>query len=277
MANGQPIPLVGKCFDDADDLEQYLNGLTFGAWRPRFVTLHHTGAPNRAQWDKYQTRKPPITDAQWMKNLARYYGVDMGWSAGPHFFVTPAHFCVLSPPNARGVHAVSFNANSWGVEVVGDFDTEQFTGEIRKRTVECLAVLHLAAGLQPGVYVRGVSGLHFHRDDPKTAKTCPGKNVDKAPLIWEVHEEMEDRAGGSHVDGSVEIAPPVPTRTGTITAKDFLNVRADPSAKSPIVRTLQPGNRVIVYGEAMNLGTKWLRIAEDDWVAAGFVAIDGGA
>jgi hypothetical protein len=51
-----------------------------------------------------------ITDAQLMKNLAAYYGNELGRSAGPHFFFTPDNFCRLSLPEKRGVHTVSFNA-----------------------------------------------------------------------------------------------------------------------------------------------------------------------
>jgi hypothetical protein len=176
------IPIVGKHFPTAAGFLAYLESLQFGAWRPRFVTMHHTGAPDLKTWRGWQTRAKPVTDEQWLKNLAGYYG-GLGWSAGPHFFFTPNNFCVLSPPTARGVHAVSFNAMSWGVECVGDFDREKFEGPVRDKYVEGLACLHISAGLQLEPFEKKVRGLHFHRDDPKTSKTCPGKGVDKAALI----------------------------------------------------------------------------------------------
>lgn len=40
------IPIVGKCFDTASAFLDYLDDVKFGAWRPRFVTVHHTGSPD---------------------------------------------------------------------------------------------------------------------------------------------------------------------------------------------------------------------------------------
>jgi hypothetical protein len=186
------IPNVGKCFPTAAGFLSYLRGIKFGAWRPQFVTMHHTGAPDLKTWQGWQTRAKPVTDEQWLKNLAKYYGETMKWSSGPHFFFTPNNFCVLSPPTARGVHAVSFNAMSWGVECVGDFDREKFDGAVRDKYVEGLACLHLATGLQLAPFEKKVRGLHFHRDDPKTTKTCPGKGVDKAALIKLVQAKITE-------------------------------------------------------------------------------------
>ncbi|WP_454647811.1 hypothetical protein [Bradyrhizobium liaoningense] len=60
------IPFVGKCFPTANEFLAYLDGIRFGAWRPRFVTMHHTGGPSLATWKTYAhgNRKVPITDAQ---------------------------------------------------------------------------------------------------------------------------------------------------------------------------------------------------------------------
>ena len=264
------IPIVGKCFPTAAGFLAYLDGLKFGAWRPRFVTMHHTGAPNLKTWRGWQTRAKPVTDEQWMKNLAAYYGNEMGWSAGPQFFFTPDHFCVLSPPTGRGVHAVSFNAMSWGVECVGDFDVEKFEGPVRDKYIEGLACLHIASGLPLAPFERGVRGLHFHRDDPKTTKTCPGKNVDKAAVIREVQACMLAMSEGDQPDEKVR---PVAKkeRTGTVNT-DGLNVRADASGKAPSVKSLRKGATVTITGEAMNGTTKWLAVA-GGYVSAAYVDI----
>jgi hypothetical protein len=186
------IPNVGKCFSTTKEFLAYLKGIKFGAWRPQFVTMHHTGAPDLKTWQGWQTRAKPVSDEQWLKNLAKYYGDTMKWSSGPHFFFTPNNFCVLSPPTARGVHAVSFNAMSWGVECVGDFDREKFDGAVRDKYVEGLACLHIASGLQLEPFEKKVRGLHFHRDDPKTTKTCPGRGVDKGALIKLVQAKISE-------------------------------------------------------------------------------------
>lgn len=264
------IPCVGRCFTTAAAFMDYLETVKFDLWRPKYVVMHHTGVPNRAQWDKYQTRNPPISDEQWMRNLARYYGEEMGWSAGPHFFVTPKHYCVLSPPNRRGVHAASFNSASWGVEVVGDFDREDFSGVIKERAAQALAVLHVAAGLQPMPFVRGQRGLHFHRDDPKTRKTCPGIHVLRDDISALVVAKMEELTPGDHEDDKVEPAAPIQGWRGVVNVDD-LNVRASAAGAAPMVRKIDKGTEVVVEAQAMNGPTKWLRIGDEEWVAARFI------
>lgn len=269
------IQIVGSCFSDAGEFLRYLEGVTFNLWRPRFVTVHHTGSPDRALWQRWQTRKPPVTDEQWLRNLAGYYGNEMGWSAGPHFFVTPAHICVLSPPNRRGVHAVSFNASAWGVECVGNFDVEPFAGEVRSRLVHALAAMHVAAGLRPDSFRWNERGLHFHRDDPKTRKTCPGKNVDKATLVADVLDAMEVMAGTGDHPSDVPAGPPLAQVTQNVVripdGAGALNVRAAPSGKAPILGKLADGLEVSTVGRTMNGPTLWLELSDGGWVAGRFL------
>lgn len=277
------IPFVGKCFPTAREFLAYLDTLDMSKpWKPRFVVMHHTGGPSLATWKTYAhgTRKVPITDARWMANLAGYYGNERGWSAGPHFFFTPDNFCVLSPPERRGVHAVSFNATSWGVECVGDFDSETFTPELANRYAEGLACLHLALGISPDPFVINTRGLHFHRDDPKTKKTCPGRGVDKPRMIALVKHHMAKLGdGGAHDDDDPPpVTVPAPKRIGTVNVAptDYLNVRDEPSAKSPTTRILKRGEKVEILGEAKNGTTLWYRIASEDggdYVAASYVTV----
>lgn len=273
-----PIPYVGKCFPTVEGFLEYLDHIKFGAWRPRYVTMHHTGSPDLKTWRSYGQRKTPISDAQWMGNLAAYYGNEMGWRAAPQFFFTPKNYCVLSLPDRRGVHAVSFNANSWGVECVGDFDREPFDGEVRDRYVDGLAALHVATGLQLQPFRRGEHGLHFHRDDPKTNKTCPGKNVLKDKLIPLVQARIDalSDAHEDHPSPVVTDEKPI-SRTGKVSGvgSDTLNVRASAGGKAVVIASLKEGAALQILGEAMNDGTRWLKIDlpgdTDGWVAARFV------
>ena len=277
------IPFVGKCFPTAREFLDYLETIEFkSSWRPDFITMHHTGGPSLATWRTYAhgTRKVPITDARWMANLAGYYCNEIGWSAGPHFFFTPDNFCVLSLPEKRGVHAVSFNATSWGVECVGDFDSETFTPELANRYAEGLACLHLALGISPDPFVINTRGLHFHRDDPKTRKTCPGKGVDKPRMIALVKHHMAKLGdSGAHDDDEPPpVTAPVPPKIGTVNvaATDYLSVRDEPSAKSPVTRILKRGEKVEILGEARNGPTLWYRVASEDggdYVAAAYVTV----
>lgn len=275
------IPFVGKCFPTAREFLDYLETIEFKSWKPDFITMHHTGGPSLATWKTYAhgTRKVPITDARWMANLAGYYGNELGWSAGPHFFFTPDNFCVLSLPNRRGVHAHSFNASSWGVECVGEFDTEPFTDALRDRYADGFAALYLALGKTPDPYVKGVSGLHFHRDDPRTNKTCPGKRVNKDAMVAAIRRRMDMLGGtGSHDDDE---PPPIlvtKARIGTVNvaANDYLNVRDEPNAKSPVTRILKAGEKVEIIGEAKNGTTLWYKVTSEDggdFVAARYVTV----
>jgi len=266
------IPIVGKCFATSAEFIDYLEGIKFGAWRPRFVTMHHTGAPDLKTWQGWQTRKDSVTDEAWLRNLADYYGREMGWSAGPHFFFTPQHFCVLSPPDRRGVHAVSFNAVSWAVECVGDFDRSPLEGALRAWYVEGLAALHIASGLQLSPFEKGVRGLHFHRDDPKTTKTCPGKTIVKSTLIAEVERKIIAMTQGDHPEERVVMRLPAATkRTGRVNTDD-LNVRLAASAKAPVVRALPLGASVDILGEAKNGETLWFAV-DGGFVAARYVDV----
>lgn len=271
------IPFVGKCFPTAKEFLDYLDTIQFKAWTPRFVTMHHTGGPSLATWRSYGNRKVPITDAQWMRNLAGYYGNERGWSAGPHFFFTPANFCVLSLPEKRGVHAESFNASSWGVECVGDFDSEAFTPDLASRYAEGLACLHVALGISPDPYVFNTRGLHFHRDDPKTSKTCPGRKVDKATIVGLTKAKMLQLTGAAaHDDDDPPPTVKPASRRGVVNvaATDFLSVRDEPSAKSPETRRLNRGEVIEIIGEAVNRTTLWYKIASPDggdFVAARYV------
>lgn len=114
-----------------------------------------------------------------MRNLQDFYE-GKGWSAGPHLFTDDDQIWTFSPMTARGVHAVSFNATGIGIEMLGDYDTEDpWSGRgLAVLTTTCRAVKALLTRL-------GLTqaAIRFHRDDPKTTKTCPGKKVTKAQFL----------------------------------------------------------------------------------------------
>jgi len=191
--------IVGKSFS-ANAFEAYVASLKFGLWRPKFVVVHNTSAPDLKTWNGWQTRKPPVTDEKWAQNLVGYYRDQQHWFAGPHLFITPAGILAFSPLTTPGTHSPAWNSISWGVETVGEFEHEPFTGAVRDNLVAALAILHATAGISPLPYERGVRGLHFHKEDPKTThKSCPGKNMVKADLVAAVQAEIERRhPGGGH-------------------------------------------------------------------------------
>ena len=176
--------IIGRGFRSQEFID-YMSTLIFSDWRPQFVVVHNTAAPKLSQWHS-------TPGEQRMKNLEDYYKNKQKWSAGPHLFIADDLIWVFTALTTSGVHSPSWNAISWGVEMVGDFDTEPFNPGVRENTVDALATLHALRGLDPVT-------IRFHKEDPKTThKNCPGKHVDKADLVQRVQERMASRAGGEH-------------------------------------------------------------------------------
>lgn len=190
--------IVGKSFKTPTDFAAYVDTVSFGLWRPRFVVVHNTSAPDLATYAKWQARGNP-SDEQWMKNLEGYYRDQQNWSAGPHLFVTPKSICAFTPLNVPGTHSPSWNSISWGVETVGEFERDPFDGGVRDNLIAALGVLHMKAGLTPLPYQVGQRGLHLHKEDVHTThKTCPGKHIIKADLVASVQSWIVGHSGGDH-------------------------------------------------------------------------------
>lgn len=182
--------IVGQGFT-SDAFATYVAGLSFGNWRPSFVVLHNTGAPTFAQWHS-------VSGDQRMQNLQTYYRDTQGWSGGPHLFVADDLIWAFTPLTVPGVHSPSWNNVSWGVELVGDYSTEQMVPALQANAVSALTTLHGALGLDP-------STLRLHREDPLTTHICPGSNVSKADFIANVTAALTQAFPGEH---------PVTTSTG---------------------------------------------------------------
>lgn len=174
------IPFVGQRFHP-EGFADYLRGVSFSGFTPEFATLHHTASPSLAM-------RPSGLSDQHLRNLLSYYQ-GLGWSGAPHLFVDdrPDGIIVFQRMDRRGVHAVSFNARSWGVEMLGDYDSEPFhTGRgaaVRDNTMRALAAMCKRLGVS-------AETIRFHRDDPKTSKSCPGRLVSKADVVQRVAQAM---------------------------------------------------------------------------------------
>lgn len=182
--------IVGKSFAP-DQFILYVQSMTFQSWRPRFVVLHNTSAPTLAQYQGYAAHG--ISDEQWLRNLEGYYRDTQKWSAGPHLFVTPSRILAFTPLNVPGTHSPSWNGVSWGVEMVGEYETEAFTAQMKETVVNTLAILHAKLGLDPSL-------MKYHKEDPLTThKTCPGKNVGpKEGIISAIEASLANISIGEH-------------------------------------------------------------------------------
>lgn len=159
--DGRPLDLA--------QLQTHVDGIKFDAWKPELVVIHHCGAPSLAQ-------RPLGFIPQHMLNLKDYYE-GRGWRSGPHAFIDEEKIWLFTPLNARGVHAVSFNRNAWGLEMLGDYDSEDpYAG----RGLNVLTITAKATAVLLRKLGKDIQAIRFHRDDPKTSKSCPGRLVDKA-------------------------------------------------------------------------------------------------
>jgi hypothetical protein len=176
--------IVGRGFRP-QEFRDYVGTLSFSDWRPQFVVLHNTSEPRLSQWHS-------TPGEQRMRNLEDYYK-GQGWSAGPHLFIADDLIWVFTRLTTSGVHTPSWNAISWGVEMVGEYEEEPFDPAVKENTVDALSILHAWRGIDPQT-------LRFHKEDPKTThKECPGKNVNKADMLKCVTERMAAGQEGEHV------------------------------------------------------------------------------
>ena len=146
------------------------------------ITLHHTAEPSLIQ-------RPVGLIKQHIENIKYYYKEKLGWSTGPHLFIDDDEIYGMSSLWRRGVHARSFNKDSIGIEVLGDYDVEDPTSG---RGLACwtMAAQAVAVICQQKKMDPCPVTIKFHRDDPKTSKTCPGEKVSKEWFISLVKFEL---------------------------------------------------------------------------------------
>jgi hypothetical protein len=201
--------IINKAFTEAN-FNEYVNkvvrpAITKHGWRPRGVIIHMTDRPRLSQWPGVVKGKP-ITAEQRLRNIEAGYIRDMGWRSGPHWFVSPTNIHAFTPAWTSGTHSPSFNASYWGLELVGNFDVEEFPESERRLAVHAIACLFAALGMTPTVMrkVQGETTFHgsigFHKDDPRTTHTgCPSKNIGtKEEWAKDVEAEMARLHAGDH-------------------------------------------------------------------------------
>jgi hypothetical protein len=185
------IPFVGKRMT-RKEFADYLDSLKFSSFNPTFVTLHHTASPTLAQ-------RPNGFSSQHLQNLLHYYQDTLGWNGAPHVFIDDQGdgIIVFQRMDKRGVHAASFNSKSWGVEMLGYYDTESFdTGRgkvVRDNAMQALALMCERLKVKADT-------IKFHRDDPKTTKTCPGMKVKKSYVVNAVQEIINGNSGNENAE-----------------------------------------------------------------------------
>jgi hypothetical protein len=219
-----------------------------------------------------------------MENLTSYYRDELGWGAGPHFFVDGRSWWCMTPPNTKGVHSPGFNGTMIGIECVGDYATESDETSNEPSYPGGLDVMkqaHALVATLSGFFGWDPENLKFHYDDPQTTHACPGKNMVKSEFIDDCLQYMAD--GG----GEVETPPmePVDGTVANLVAGDTLNIRASSSSSAAVIGTAENGDVLRIVAEAWNGSTRWLRVQFGDpdgsdiavfgWVSAAYVTVEG--
>lgn len=198
--------IIGKKFTSAE-FRQYCKGLKTQPWVSK-VVLHNTARPTIGD------RPGGILLPNHIENLHTYYE-QLGWSGAPHLFVDATGIWVFNPLDRRGTHSPSYNANAWGVEMLGDFSFENPDAglglSVVTNTQQAIAAL---AGVQKWSEVS--SRLLLHKEDPRTTHDCPGRLIDKAKFVSAVNKLLAKPftvvvngrvLPGAYVDNGVSYAP----------------------------------------------------------------------
>ena len=150
----------------------------------QFITLHNTAPPTLRE-------RPNGFSPQNMADMADFYA-GKGWHAGPHLFIDDTYIHVFSDLRHTGVHTPSWNHCSWGIEQLGDYDTDDYNAGrgalVKNNAVAAIAILSHFRGLD-------THSLRLHKEDPATThRDCPGSSCAdrKAEIMQAAHDYVTD-------------------------------------------------------------------------------------
>lgn len=186
------MEIIRKCLPRAE-FTDYVKTKNFGKLPPNEIVVHHTAVPTKEQW-----RGVSSIDA-----IKRYYENTKKWSAGPHLFIAEDGIWLFTDMYNVGIHAGPGNAEwlsngkvirghnvpggkllaySIGIEVVGSYDKEVWSGETK------LNAIHAIKTLKGHLRIPDIK-LTFHRD--YMPKSCPGWAITKTWLMNELKDQPE--------------------------------------------------------------------------------------
>ncbi|MDH5596469.1 MAG: N-acetylmuramoyl-L-alanine amidase [Candidatus Peregrinibacteria bacterium] len=151
---------------DLHEFQEYCANYDFGSTLPDKIVLHHTWRPTKDRWGGEHS----------IRGLKKYYE-GKGWPAGPHLFVADDGIWLFSPMNKDGVHAGKLNYHSIGIEVVGDYDKEVWSGQTKHNALGAIKILMDRLKISK-------SQIFFHSES--SSKTCPGSAITKSWLFTEL-------------------------------------------------------------------------------------------
>lgn len=152
-----------------DEFKAYIKSFNFSPLNPTKIVLHHTWRPTTQEWQSQKS----------INGLKSFYE-GKGWSAGPHLFIGEDGIWLFSPMNLVGIHAGEGNTKSIGIEVVGDYDDQVWSGKTRENVIGVVKVLMEHLSIKD-------NGIHFHRE--YSSKSCPGNAI---KIDWVLNELRGD-------------------------------------------------------------------------------------
>lgn len=174
------LTILGKGLK-AEEFVRLAKSYDFGKIKPDSLVIHHTWRPTKAEWKGAST----------LEGVRLYYE-GLGWTAGPHLFVSENLIWLFTPMNQVGIHAGNGNAvwerlgkeyrgfkgpvgsrlksYSIGIEVVGDYDAAPWTGKTKDNALTTIKVLMSVLGIS-------TENVRLHRDFSQ--KSCPGWAITK--------------------------------------------------------------------------------------------------
>jgi len=190
-----PLALHEMHLNEVDD---YLATQHPGHGQVKAVTLHHCFHPNQSEYrgestmlgiQRFQMNRPDdISDI-----MANLYVTPLGtvWTARPLSWKNWAHAYVNKPWSQVEDEAEEvaypnrqfFNSFSIGIEMMADFDREP----VDPAPPVLIAVIDVICTIC-NRYGFGPESVFFHRD--VSAKSCPGKNLDRGWVRRQVAEQL---------------------------------------------------------------------------------------
>jgi N-acetylmuramoyl-L-alanine amidase CwlA len=148
------------------EFRTYVSTYDFGTVPANRLVIHHTWKPTKEGWAGQRS----------IDGLKAYYEKKK-WSAGPHLFVAEDGIWLFSPMCQNGIHAGKLNSRSIGIEVVGDYDHEVWSGQTKTNALGAIKCLMNQLDIAQ-------DQIFFHRD--VSPKTCPGSAITKEWLFGEL-------------------------------------------------------------------------------------------
>lgn len=151
---------LNRRFRTATEFAAWLATLPRPTWGVIGSTYHNTYRPNEDQWQG----RASMASMQ----LTYEQKTPVPWTTGPHCYLAAGTafdgIFVMCPPTQEAIHGVACNADHFGIEVVGDFQTRPMSAAQTRLLLDTVEALHRWAQIGPR--------LNAHRDC--VVRTCPG-------------------------------------------------------------------------------------------------------